>query len=146
MNGRCKFGDRCKFEHPSSVAQNRPHVGKTAHTHEIPNACVHIVCQYHIILYYSVCRYHIILYYSVCQCHIILYYSVCQCHIILYDCCLFYIYRIWEVPKTPRRPLLLAKTVRTAQCKRHVHRTACEPAVAGLVQSVARLYTASCFV
>ena len=45
MNGRCKFGDRCKYEHPSSVAQNRLHVGKTAHTHEIPSVstvCVNV--------------------------------------------------------------------------------------------------------
>ena len=104
MNGRCKFGDRCKFEHPSSVAQNRLHVGKTAHTHEIPNACVH---------------------------------SLYQCHIILNDCCLFYIYRIWEVPKAPRRPLLLAKTVRTTQCKRCVCRAACERAVERLASTSA---------
>lgn len=32
MNGRCKFGDRCKFEHPSApAAQNQPYVGETTH-------------------------------------------------------------------------------------------------------------------
>lgn len=44
MNGHCKHGDRCRFEHPSSVAQNRLHVGKAADTdtHEFLNVFVSV--------------------------------------------------------------------------------------------------------
>lgn len=79
MNGRCKFGDRCKFEHPSApAAQNQVYVGETTHAVKyIHQACVYTRLS-------RVCR---------------------------------ILYRFWEDPKAPRRPLLLEEAIPTTQRK-----------------------------